>query len=85
MTLHLAQSPGSEKFFGPFERMQALRTRIDALMPQLEAAENTQGQLLQDIALGDLEKQKVVNQKLLAESRFALARIYDSQLKGDSK
>ncbi|MDB5974626.1 MAG: hypothetical protein JWR07_1386 [Nevskia sp.] len=85
VTLHLAQNPGSEKFFGPFERMQALRTRIDALMPQLEAAENTQGQLLQDIALGDLEKQKIVNQKLLAESRFALARIYDSQLKGDSK
>ncbi len=85
VALQLAQNPGAEKFFGPYERMQALRTRIDALMPQLAAAEKTQGELLQNIALDDLEKQKTVNEKLLVESRFALARIYDSQLKGDSK
>ncbi len=85
VALQLAQNPGAEKFFGPYERMQALRTRIDALLPQLAAAEKTQGELLQNIALDDLEKQKTVNEKLLVESRFALARIYDSQLKGPSE
>ena len=85
VALQLAQNPGAEKFFGAYERMQALRTRIDALMPQLAAAEKTQGELLQNIALDDLEKQKTVNEKLLVESRFALARIYDSQLKGPSE
>jgi len=80
--LQLAKSPGAEQFVGPFEHMQVLRTRIDALLPQLAAAEQAQGTLLQNIALDDLEKQKTVNEKLLTESRFALARIYDSELKG---
>ena len=82
VSLQLAQSPGADKFVGAFERMQALRARIDTLLPQLAADEKTQGVLLQDIAIDDLEKQKTVNEKLLVESRFALARIYDSELKG---
>jgi len=82
VSLQLAQSPGAEKFVGAFERMQAVRARIDTLLPQLAADEQTQGTLLQNIAIDDLEKQKTVNEKLLADSRFALARIYDSELKG---
>ena len=82
VSLQLAQSPGADKFVGAFERMQALRARIDTLLPQLAADEKSQGVLLQDIAIDDLEKQKTVNEKLLADSRFALARIYDSELKG---
>ena len=82
VNLHLAQSPAAEQFVGDYERMQALRGRIDALLPRLAAAEKTQGQLLQQIALDDLKQQKEMNEKYLVESRFALARIYDSQLKG---
>ena len=85
VSLQLAQSPGAEQFVGPFERMQSLRTRIDTLLPQLAQVEQTEGTLLQDIAIDDLEKQKVLNEKYLVESRFALARIYDSQLKGQAE
>jgi hypothetical protein len=82
VALQLAQSPGADKFVGTYERMQAVRARVDALLPQLEAAEATQGKLLQDIALADLLRMKEMNEKYLVESRFALARIYDSQLRG---
>jgi hypothetical protein len=82
LALQLAQSPGADKFVGPYERMLALGKRIDAMMPQLAAAEVAQGKVLQDIALNDLLKMKEMNEKYLVESRFALARIYDSQLRG---
>lgn len=85
VSLQLAQSPGAEQFVGPFERMEALRTRIDTLLPQLAQVEKVEGGLLQDIAIDDLEKQKILNEKYLTESRFALARIYDSQLKGQAE
>ncbi|MDR3416198.1 MAG: tetratricopeptide repeat protein [Nevskia sp.] len=83
--LQLAPSPGAEQFVGAYERMDALRAKIDALLPQLATAEKAQGKLLQDVATDDLQRQKVLNEKYLIESRFALARVYDSQLKDEPK
>jgi tetratricopeptide (TPR) repeat protein len=82
VALQLAQSPAADKFVGPYERMQALRARIDALAPRLSDSENIQAKLLQDIALDELLHMKEMNEKYLVEARFALARIYDSQLRG---
>jgi hypothetical protein len=89
VALHLTQNAGSAPYAGIPERMQQLRSRIDTLLPPLAAAEKSQGLMLQKIGISDLEKQKADNQKYLADTRFALARVYDSELKspaaGDSK
>jgi tetratricopeptide (TPR) repeat protein len=89
VNLELAQSPAGDQFVGTFEKMQALSARIDALLPQLAAVEQTQRTLLQGVAVNGLEKQKALNQKYMVETRFALARVYDSELKapeqGDAK
>ena len=82
VALQLATSPSADRFVGPYERMDTLRKRIDALLPQLAAAEAAESKLLQDVAMTDLERQRVLNEKLLTEARFALARVYDRQLKG---
>ncbi len=82
VALQLAQSPGADKFVGPYERMLALGKRIDAMMPQLAAAEVAQGKILQDIALNDLLKMKEMNEKYRVEWRFALPRLTDRQLGG---
>ncbi len=82
VALQLAQSPGADKFVGPYERMLAVNARIDQLLPQLAAAEVAESKVLQGIALNDLLQMKEMNEKYLVESRFALARIYDSQLRG---
>lgn len=82
VALQLAQSPAADQFVGPYERMQVLRGRVDSLLPQLRSTENIQAKLLQDIALAALLRMKELNEKYLVESRFALARIYDSQLRG---
>ena len=85
LNLRIAASPAPEQFVGAFERMQALNGRIDALLPQLQEAENQQRVLLETMALDDLQRQKDLNEKYLSESRFALARLYDSQPKSDAK
>lgn len=85
LNLQIAASPAAEQFVGAFEHMQALNSRIDALLPQLEEAENQQRILLETMALDELQRQKDQNEKYLAESRFALARLYDSQPKSGAK
>lgn len=82
VALQLAQAPAADKFVGPYERMLSINTRIDQLLPQLAAAEVGAARVLKDIALNDLVKMKEMNEKYLVEARFALARIYDSQLRG---
>jgi tetratricopeptide (TPR) repeat protein len=82
VALRLSGSPSAGNFVGAYERMDTLRHRIDALLPQLAAAETAEGKMLQDVAMTDLERQRGLNEKLLSEARFALARVYDRQLKG---
>jgi predicted negative regulator of RcsB-dependent stress response len=85
LNLQMASAPAADQFVGPFERMQALTGRIDALLPQLQQAEQQQRAFLETMALDELQRQKDQNEKYLAESRFALARLYDSQPKSDAK
>lgn len=85
LSLQLASAPAAEQFVGPFERMQALIGRIDTLLPQLQDAEKQQRAILETMALDELQRQKDQNEKYLAESRFALARLYDSQPKSEVK
>ncbi len=82
VALRLAQSPGADKFVGPYERMQVLRARVDALVPRLSDSENIQAKLLQDRPPSDepLEKHEGRERETTWPRRaFALARIYDSQ------
>jgi tetratricopeptide (TPR) repeat protein len=72
-------------FDGPYERMQAVAERIDALRPQLDANANALAKILQGIAERDLGAQKKINEKYLIEARFALARVYDRGTPGDQQ
>ncbi len=80
--LRLPNAPA--KFDGPYERLDALKARLDALSPHLKAAEDAGGKLIQRIALNDLDAQRKLNERFLVEARFALARIYDRQAHGDA-
>lgn len=82
VTLRLPNAPAT--FDGPYERLETLKTRIDALNPKLKVAEEAGSKLLQKIALNDLDSQRKLNEKYLVEARFALARIYDRQAHGDA-
>jgi len=70
-------SNAPSKFDGPYERLSALKIRLDALSPKLKAAEDAGAKTLQKIALNDLDAQRKLNEKYLVEARFAIARIYD--------
>lgn len=72
------------RFDGPYERLEALKTRLEVLSPKLKSAENSGNQLLQKIALNELDAQRKFNERYLVEARFALARIYDRQAHGGS-
>ena len=79
--LKLAAAP--QRFDGPYEKMKSVQDRADLLLPKLAAVELAQRAVLETLALNDLDAQKALNHKYLVESRFALARVYDQQLKGD--
>jgi hypothetical protein len=85
VALHLAPAPTADRFVGAFERMQALRERIDQVLPQLAEMEKAEGAKLQEVALASLEQKRALNQKYLADTRFALARVYDSELRGPAE
>lgn len=80
--LRLAAAP--EKFDGPLEKIAALKARIEADKPKVKAAERAQAKVLERIALEELAGQKKQTEKYLVEARFALARIYDRTLRGES-
>ncbi len=82
--LRVAQTPGAERFDGTYERLEALKPRIKAMQPKLAAAAAAQARLLENLARTDLANQRRQTEKYLIEARFALARIYDRQLKGDA-
>lgn len=79
----LKLSVPAARFSGPIERARATQKRIAALRTQLATVAAEQAKLLQDIAVTELEGQKRQIDGYLVEARFALARLYDRQLKGE--
>lgn len=69
-------------FEGRREKLRPLHERLEALRPRLRASNTTQDELLEAVSLRELEGQKKTIERYLTEARFAVARIYDRQLKG---
>jgi tetratricopeptide (TPR) repeat protein len=65
---------------GAFERMDALRVRMDQLKPQLTSTGADSSKQLQAIAIKELNGQKKQIEGYLVEARLAVARIYDRQM-----
>ena len=80
--IDLALSNTPQHFDGELERIHALRARADSLLPILNDLGDQQAKLMQDMAIKELEGQKKAIEKYLVEARFALARLYDRQMKG---
>jgi tetratricopeptide (TPR) repeat protein len=77
-------APGMPKRYdGDWEKIQSLKTRLAALREILASAGDEQSKLLQTIAVNELSGQKKQIEKYLVEARFALARLYDRQMKGE--
>lgn len=81
----LAIAAPPARFDGPYERAQALQTRIDNLREQLNAAGAEQARLLQDMSNQELTGQRQQIERYLIEARFALARLYDRAKQGDKQ
>jgi tetratricopeptide (TPR) repeat protein len=81
MGLQTLQPPA--KFEGRLEQLRPLRSRIEALQPRTRAIGATQDDLLEAISARELDGQKKAIERYLTEARFAVARIYDRQMKGD--
>lgn len=79
--LRTTELPG--RFDGPMERAQALRGRLDNLRSLVKTASDAQSRLLREIALKELDGQRKQIERYLVEARFALARLYDRQKKGE--
>ncbi|SFF46948.1 Tetratricopeptide repeat-containing protein [Fontimonas thermophila] len=79
----LKLAPPPARFNGPAERARTAQQRIANLREQLALAGAEQAKLLQDMALAELEAQKRQIERYLVEARFALARLYDRQKKGE--
>lgn len=72
-----------KRFDSPWEKLQTMKSRLTALRPIVSSAYAEQGRQLQDMAITELDGQKKQIEKYLVEARFALARLYDKQLKGE--
>jgi len=64
-------------FDGYDARIEAMRARILALLPRIEAARGNKGQNLQHLALDELETRKRRLISYRSQARYALARSYD--------
>jgi tetratricopeptide (TPR) repeat protein len=71
------------RFNGPYERIQTLKSRVGNLREQLAATGSAESQFLHDMATQELEGQRKQIERYLIEARFALARLYDRQQKGE--
>jgi tetratricopeptide (TPR) repeat protein len=81
MGLQTLQPPA--KFEGRLEQLKPLKARIDGLLPQARGIAATEDQVLQAISTRELEGQKATIERYLTEARFAVARIFDRQIKSD--
>lgn len=79
LELHLDLPP--QRFNGPRERITDLQTRIANLRELTAAAGAEQARLLEKAAVQELTGQKQAVEKYLVEARFALARLYDRELR----
>ena len=68
---------------GDSEKVEALKSRLGALQKSLADANEQQNKILQTLAINELTGQKKMIEKYLVEARFALARLYDRQMKGE--
>lgn len=84
-TLQVAEAPTQKTFVGVYERLDQLKARIAIVQPKLASAADRQSALIEAMALDDMTRQKRVTEKYLIEARFALARVYDKELKGSGK
>ena len=71
-----------QRYRGIWERIPELRARMDAMRPPLMQAGNDHSEYLQGLALKELEGQRRQVERYMVEARFAVARIYDRQIKG---
>jgi len=85
VALQTSETPPPTAFDGIFERLQKIEDRIAAVRPKVSAAADQQAKLIEKLALDDLAEQRRTTEKYLIEARFALARIYDRNLKGDTQ
>lgn len=76
----LLDSP-PQNFNGARERITALKARIANLRELSATAGAEQAKLLENMAVKELEGQKKAVEKYLVEARFALARLYDRELR----
>ncbi|TJY60980.1 hypothetical protein E4T66_10060 [Sinimarinibacterium sp. CAU 1509] len=83
VTSQLQLSGVPARFNGVREQTSTLHARIGGLREQLAQAGAEQARLLQDMSVAELEGQQRQIERYLVEARFALARLYDRQIKGE--
>ncbi len=76
--LKLSDMPS--KFDGAYERLISLNKRGDSLIDPLQSAAQAAAARLRKMAIDELDAQKKKIDNYLVESRFALARLYDSAI-----
>ncbi len=83
LNLDLAEPPATlaqtRNLPSPTQQMQSARPRIFELSDRIEAALIEQRDLLETMALDELQGQRRQAEEFLIEARFAMARIFDSQ------
>ncbi len=74
-----------DSFAGYDKRIDALRSRILALLPAIDASRNNSSSHLQQLAIDELEtrKQRLISYR--TQARYALARSYDQQAASSSE
>ena len=82
-SLQLRPAAVPTRFDGPYERSQRLLETVRTLRLQVEAAANAQSDILTEMGREELAGQQKTIERYLVEARFALARLYDRQLKGE--
>ncbi len=83
--IELQLAPAPARFNGPAERIADLRTRMGNLRALVATAGGEEARILQELGTKELLGQKKQVEKYLVEARFALARLYDRQLNGESR
>ena len=73
-----------QRYRGIWERIPELNARMEVLRPALAASGKNHSDYLQTLALKELEGQRRQVERYLVEARFAVARIYDRQIKGQN-
>ncbi len=85
LALRTSGAPAAGAFIGVYERLDVLKARAASLLPKVQSVTERQAKMIETLALSNLADQRRVTEKYLIEARFALARIYDQQIKGAAK